>query len=206
MQALHNPPHLNYYKLLEEDLDACFRFVEPIESHFEVYSIEFSRIILMAASEIENALRSFDAALNGSPADRSILAYCGLVIGRFPDFRTMEMFIPRCSYRFRPWSDWSDTASPDWWRNGYNKIKHDRLAFPGAATVRRAVESVGALQALLHHLYRVTDPEGWIADRAIPTVIVPYDDSSGVPGASSLWRPQLPDDATDNENENGGAV
>jgi len=194
MEALHNPPHLSYYKLLEEDLNSCFRFVEPIEAHHDVYSMEFARIILMAASEIENALKSFDVAVNGAAKGKKICEYSILVVGRFPAFCSMEMYLPRSSYKFKPWSGWSSSKAPDWWKNGYNNIKHDRLNNPGAATMLRAIESVGALQAVLLHLYRLTNPDGYIADRAIPTVVVPYDQSSEYPGVSSLWRPTLPGD------------
>ena len=204
MEALHNPPHLNYYTLLERDLDTCFRFVEPIEAHYEIYSIEFARIILMAASEIENALNTFEVAVAGAAASRNILKYFGVVAARFPRFGTMQMFLPRCALVFAPWSDWSESNSPDWWKNGYNKIKHERLSNPGAATMRRAIESVGALQVLLHHLYRVTHPDGWIADHAIPRIVVPYETDSAIPRASTLWRPDLPDDLA--EQDHGVAV
>lgn len=197
MEALHSPPHLNYYTLLERDLDECFRFIEPIERHFGVYSIEFSRIILMAASEVENALNSFDAAANESAVSRNILGYYSVATSKFPKFCTMQMFLPRCALVFAPWSEWSADKAPDWWANGYNKIKHDRISNPGAATMRRAIDAVGALQVLLHHLYRLKYPDRWLADHAIPEIIVPYESGSAIPGASTLWRPDLPDDVAE---------
>lgn len=195
MEPLHNPPHLSYYRLLERDLDACFRFVEPVPVHFDVYSDEFSRIILCASSEIENALKAFAVAADVVPQPQNILGFWAVITSRFPRFCTMEMFLPRYSHVFSPWSGWSSSAAPDWWTFGYNKIKHDRLNNPGAATLRRAIESVGALQALLMHFYRISHPNGWIADRAIPEFIVPYQRFSATPGASQLWRCDLPDDA-----------
>lgn len=197
MQALHNPPHLSYYKLLERDLDECFRFIEPIESHFEVHSMEFSRIILMASSEIENALKSFDVVAATIAKSKNILGYHSPVTSEFPKFCTMEMFLPRCELVFTPWSEWSEIKAPDWWTNGYNKIKHDRVSNPGAATMRRAIYAVGALQALLHHLYRLKYPDGWLADNAAPKIIVPHESNAVIPGASTLWRPDLPDDPTE---------
>ncbi len=196
MEPLHNPPHLSYYRLLERDLDACFRYVEPIDSHFDIYSDEFARIILCASSEIENALKGFASASNLTPSPANILGFFDVVTSRFPKFCTMELFLPRCSLVFAPWLSWSAQTAPDWWTFGYNKIKHDRLNNPGAATLRRAIDAVGALQVLLLHYYRVSYPNGWIADRAIPEFIVPYERSSPTPGASMLWRCSLPDDET----------
>jgi len=46
MNIYHDLPHWNYYKLLERDLEGCFRYVHPCDGHFDVYSDEFARIIL----------------------------------------------------------------------------------------------------------------------------------------------------------------
>jgi hypothetical protein len=148
----------------------------------------------MTSSEIENALKNFDIFVNGKTTAKNILDYHSVVVGRFPKFCTMQMFLPRCALVFSPWSEWSNNKAPDWWSNGYNKIKHDRISNPGAATMRRAIHAVGALQALLHYLYRLKHPDGWIADHAIPKIVVPYEKNSVIPGASTLWRPDLPDD------------
>jgi hypothetical protein len=194
MKPMHNPPHMSYYRLLERDLDACFRFIEPVKDHLEVYSDEFSRLILCASAEIENALKAFASSCGVSPIPANIFEFLPVVTARFPRFTTMELFVPRCSYIFSPWAGWTKNTAPEWWSQGYNKIKHDRLNYPKSATLQRAIESIGALQVVLLHLYRVTDPEGWIADRSIPEFIVPYERHSPTPGASSLWRCELPDD------------
>lgn len=203
MQALHNPPHLNYYRLLERDLEQCFRFVEPKADQFGVYSDEFARIILMAASEIENALKAFAFWLRvkGGAAEaepRNILEFYRVVTAAFPSFCTMSVFMPRQSLLLTPWEDWSVTSAPDWWSNGYNKIKHDRINNESAPTLRRAIYAVGALQVVLLHYYRVRYPGGMIADRGIPEVIVPWDERNAEWGnASTLWDWHLPDDPPD---------
>ncbi|MEI6135228.1 MAG: hypothetical protein WCP72_09655 [Desulfomonile sp.] len=58
MDVPHNLPHWNYYRLLESDLELCFRYVEPVQEHFGVYSDEFAKIIVLASTEIENGLKS----------------------------------------------------------------------------------------------------------------------------------------------------
>lgn len=202
MKVLHDPPHLRYYRLLEEDLEACFRFVEPCPAHFDVYSNEFARIILVAASGIENALKRFAfwARVRDptTPTDVSnILKLHGVVTHRFPNFCSMRLIMPMYSILIEPWKDWSASSAPDWWSNGYNKIKHDHMNNPTAPTLKRAVNAVGALQVVLLHYYRLESKDAAIADRGIPELLVPWEENHPADGASTLWFWELPDDKPD---------
>jgi hypothetical protein len=199
MKVLHDPPHLRYYKLLEQDLENCFRFVEPCSEHFGVYSEEFSRIILMAAAGIENALKglAFWAQVKypDTPTNVSnIQKLFGVVTHLFPNFCTMQLFMPRYSILIEPWQGWSASSAPDWWSNGYNKIKHDRQNHLNAPTLQRAVNAVGALQVVLLHYYRLESKDAAIADRGIPELLIPWDINHPADNASQLWQWELPDD------------
>lgn len=199
MKVLHNPPHLRYYRLLEEDLERCFRFVEPCSDHFQVHSDEFARIILMAATEIENALKAFafwaKVRHPGTPKNVSSIQHLYSVVTYvFPKFCSMKLLCPRYSLLIEPWKGWSSGSAPDWWTNGYNKIKHDRMAHPGAPTLQRALNAVGALQVVLLHYYRLEAKEPAIADRGIPELLVPWEENHPADGASMLWQWVLPDD------------
>lgn len=199
MKILHNPPHLRYYRLLERDLEECFRYVEPCSQHFTVHSDEFARIILMACSEIENALKLFAFwAKVRDPATPTDVANIGKLYGvvthKYPKFCDMKISMPRYSLLLQPWKEWSTSAAPDWWSNGYNKIKHDRMSNPGAATLQRAINAVAALQVVLLHYYKLDSPESVIADRGIPELLIPWEENHPAGGASTLWAWQLPDD------------
>lgn len=199
MLVIHNPPHWNYYRLLERDLEECFRFVEPVPGHFDVFSNEFARIILVAATEIENALRGLAEALSYTPTPSSILDYFICTTSKFPSIATMEMFVPRYSLRFTPWEGWSSSTAPDWWSFGYNKIKHDRLKHPTAPTLIRATKAVAALQVVLLHYYRVKYPGGLLSDDNVKKLIVPFEkDNPDIGGATILWDWDLPDDPKQN--------
>lgn len=193
MTLHHNLPHWNYYRLLERDLEECFRYIEPDVAHFAVYSEQFARIILMACAEAENCMRAL-AIWEQAPKSKGLLGYRSLITSIFPSFAAMDMYMPRFSIGFAPWQEWADKAAPDWWRNGYNKIKHDRLGHPGAATLGRAVKATAGLQVLLLHYYRRRFGRFGIPAELAPTLILPWD----ITGQSQLdyraWDYELPGD------------
>jgi hypothetical protein len=201
MKILHDPPQLRYYKLLERDLEECFRYVEPCSTHFQVHSEEFGRIILMASAGIENALKNFAfwASVRdpAAPTDVSnITKLFSVVTHRFPRFCSMKLIMHSYSIQVCPWSGWSNNSAPDWWSNGYNKIKHDRAGHPGASTLQRAINAVGALQVVLLHSYRLEARNVAIAGRGIPELLRPIETDHPADGVSMLWQWSLPDDAT----------
>jgi hypothetical protein len=198
MSILHNPPHLTYYHLLEKDLEDCFRYVEPCVAHHNVYSEQFSRIILMAAAEIENILREFHRECKKTGQTqvceaKNVGHWHGVVTAKFPKFSCMRMVLPRYQIDIRPWLGWTATTAPDWWTNGYNKIKHNRIDNPGAASLIRAVSAVAGLQVALLHYYRLTAAAALVAGHP-PQLVVPYDDGDPSGGAGILWNFCIPDD------------
>jgi len=195
-----NPPHWNYYELLERDLQACFRFVEPVECHHEVYSIEFARIILAAATEIENAFRGFAHTISYTPEPSSIGAYAACVTSRFPRFADMQILMRKYSIVLTPWEGFTVSTPPDWWTYGYNKIKHDRLQFPGAPTLIRAINAVAALQVLLLHYYRVKYPGGLLAFDPVTLLMIPLERNDPLQGVDSMWGWTLPDEEREETN------
>lgn len=148
-------PHWNYFRLLEKDLEEAFRYVQPCEEHFSVFSDHFARIILMACTEIENCLHEISQEIGCTPKPRTICDFYDCVASRFPSFGESNILIRRYSLSVSPWSQWSTTEAPEWWKMGYNKIKHDRVQHPDASTMIRAISSVGALAVVLYHYYRV---------------------------------------------------
>lgn len=45
--------HWRYFIALEQDLEGTTRYVEPAEDNFKTYSVEFTRLLLSACSEID---------------------------------------------------------------------------------------------------------------------------------------------------------
>ena len=195
MNIHHNLPHWNYFRLLERDLEECFAYVHPCEQHFNVYSDHFARIILMASSEIENCLNSFAAAARCEPKPSYILKHHECVTGTYARFCEAKLVMPRYSIELFPWEGWSQTAAPDWWTLGYNKIKHDRNGHPDAPTMLRAINSVGALLALLLHYYRlVHGADCGMPSEIAPKLMIPWERNNDFLGITMSWHWELPDE------------
>ncbi len=151
MQA--EAPRWNYFRLLEQDLEDSFRFVQPCPQHYSVYSEHFARIILIACTEIENCIKSMAVKANYQSSLGGIKDYNKFLISQYPYFAQSKVLLPWYGLTFEPWVNLGIGTTPDWWQSGYNKIKHDRENSPDAATLQRAVDSVAALFVLLLHYY-----------------------------------------------------
>lgn len=195
MNVFHNLPHWNYFKLLERDLEECFTYVQPCEQHFDVYSDHFARIILMASSEIENCLNAFAAAADCAPRPSRIGGHYTCVTSKFPHFCNTKLVLPRYATELTPWDGWCEASGPDWWSLGYNKIKHDREGHPNAPTMLRAMNSVGALLALLLHFYRLVHGGDCGMPLEIgPKLMIPWEKDNDFLGVTISWHWELPDE------------
>jgi len=123
-----NYPHWNFFRILESDLEKCFRYIEPTKSHYSVFSDEFGKIILLACSEIENALKTLARDITPEINIGGIKDCRESIIRKYPKFGLIKISLPRYGIVVQPWESWyeNDTA-PDWWSNGYNVVKHDRV-------------------------------------------------------------------------------
>lgn len=187
-----NAPHWRYFQLLERDLAECFRYVHPSTVHLGVYSEHFARIILMASTEIENCIRGYADFVGHSPMPGKIGEYQAFINGQHANFNKSKVLLPEYSLDFEPWKGWTASNPPDWWTYGYNKIKHDRLGYPDAPTLKRATESVGGLFILLLHYYSSLNSQCCLPMDRAPSVFdleaAPEDYESGC----VFWSWNLP--------------
>ena len=191
---LHDIPHWKYFRLLERDLEESFRYVSPVPEHFNVHSEYFARVIVMACVEIENCLRSFSSKVPGGGTPQAISQFQAVVTGQYPQFTSMKIDMPRFSVQsLEPWAGWSTNTAPDWWTNGYNKIKHDRVGHPAAPTLHRAISSVAALLVILLHFYRLEYGRIEVSSIIAPTLLLPQEpENDGIYSGSTGWDWKLP--------------
>ena len=102
------------------------------------------------------------------------------------------MVMPRYSHRVHPWKEWTSSSAPDWWTNGYNKIKHDRMNYPAAPTMIRAIGAVSALQVLLLHYYRLRFGDCMLPNENAPALLHPLDEGDPWLGTFIGWSWRLP--------------
>lgn len=146
------PPYWNYFLSIESDLEQCGRFVEFSQDNFHTYSIEFARIIMAASSEFDNVAKALCKTISPGEKPSTINKYYPIIKGKYPKFLDCEILLPRYNLSVKPWKNWTDTSSPDWWSKGYNKIKHKRdCHFPQANLENAILSTAGLLIGILYY-------------------------------------------------------
>lgn len=146
-----NDMHWMYFLSLEEDLIALARYVEFSEPNFEVFSIECTRLLLAACSEVDVVMKLL--ATPCSAREVRNLGECReLLFDRHPIIAEASVSIPRHSLMLTPWASWKEGKQPSWW-DGYNAVKHRRSEHYAQATLRNVLDAIaGLLVALLVYL------------------------------------------------------
>ena len=147
--------HWNYFLALERDLEVISRFVELAADNQHVYSIELTRLLFAASSEVDAVAKLLCAQLGPDQRCDNMDDYRLILRSAVPELEDAWVFVPRYGMSFKPWENWSDNRNPDWWR-AYNKVKHERDSNYHQATLRNALNSLGALLLLCFHYYSRT--------------------------------------------------
>src|SRR5947208_1619957 len=111
--------HWNYFLALEFDLEKISRYIEF------AYSIELTRILLSASSEIDVIMKQLCTLIDSFKNYNNINDYRILIQNNLPEIINEEISINRFELLFKPWESWSGEKNPDWWKS-YNNVKHQR--------------------------------------------------------------------------------
>jgi hypothetical protein len=146
--------HWNYYIALENDLENISRFIEFSKKNEKTYSIELSKLLMAASSEIDVVMKMFCSLLE-TREYRNIDDYRNCIINRCPDFIKEEIIISQYGLKYKPWSNWTskNIKNPDWWK-AYNNVKHQRNIFYHDANLKNVLNSMGGLLILLIYYYK----------------------------------------------------
>lgn len=155
--------HWNYFIALEKDLETISRYIEFSEDNFKVYSIELASLLFAAASEVDVMAKLLCKRFQPTAGCDNINDYRQVLLAELPEIPTTEVFIGRYGLSFKPWENWNQTSNrnPIWWSD-YNKVKHQRDAYFGRATLKNAVNSLGALLIFVycHYSYELATNAG----------------------------------------------
>jgi hypothetical protein len=188
-----SPPHWEYFLSIESDLEGCSRYVEFCSDNYKTYSIEFARIIMASCSEFDTVVKLLCRSIDPQKKPENILQYFPILSSKYPNFTKYEMYMPRYKITLKPWENWSNSASPEWWSKGYNKIKHERDKFFKEAHLFNALNAVGGLLCgILYYYYECFHGEEEIEKSNVPRLFVPYD-PSGVRWGDHFWYYYMPD-------------
>lgn len=155
--------HWNYFVALEQDLETVSRYIEFNEDNFKVYSIELARLLFAAASEVDVIAKLLCKRFQPMENCDNINDYRRVLLTKLPEISTTEVFIGRYGFSFKPWDNWNQASNrnPIWWSD-YNKVKHQRDAYFSRATLKNALNALGALLILVycHYSYELASTEG----------------------------------------------
>ncbi|MGL6475799.1 hypothetical protein ACSZNN_13030 [Aeromonas hydrophila] len=147
--------HWNYFLALERDIEAGSRYIEFCEPNFAVFSIELAYLLLAASSEVDVVAKLLCQLVAPNSPRGNINDYKVALLPAIPDLPNTEVFIARYGLSFKQWSNWNGDQNPFWWRS-YNNVKHERDAFFHEATLKNALNALGALLIMTFHYYSRT--------------------------------------------------
>ena len=194
----------NYFLLIDKDIQLTDRYVSHSINNYLTYSPEFSRILLVTCAEIDTVCRilckEIDNSCNFSDTSTrsgDIKGYCGIILGKFPNLPTTEIYITTLKIWINPWEKWtlSPYKSPYWWSD-YQAVKHYRHSNFEKATLHNSLYACAALLVLLMYLHKT------VFDSTMPVADNPncfhsgclFDIDFNTPEAKAmLEKRQLPD-------------
>lgn len=146
-------PHWQYFISLESSLNETTRYVELSEANYSVFSIEYARILLSTAAEVDVVCKLLCDRIAPLSKAGNIDDYRKLILAHYPNFPKIRIQIPRLESDIVPWDAWNSDNNPDWWRN-YNKVKHDRGKHFEEANLKNSLYALGGLFAVLLYFYQ----------------------------------------------------
>lgn len=145
--------HWNYFLALESDVERLARFVEFTSNNFRTYSIEMVHLFLAAASEVDVIAKQLCFRMDEAANADNIEKYRKVLRRSLPEMESSIVTIPRYGLDLRPWSNWRDDETPNWWR-AHNKVKHQRGEHFGLANLENVLNAMAGLFLLILHYYR----------------------------------------------------
>jgi len=128
------------------------RYVEISRDNYSTYSIEFTRLLLSAGSEIDVVAKLLCKVADPEAAPDSINKYREILTHKFPGLPEVEVAIPKYLVSFKPWLDWLENKTPEWW-NCYNKVKHERHQHFREANLENVLFATAGLCVFISYLY-----------------------------------------------------
>ena len=145
--------HWHYFLAIEKDLENLSRYIEFAKENLSVYSIELTRLLLSASSEIDVIMKELCTLLEPNKKAEHINDYREIIQRRLPVLIKEEVSLDRFGLLFTPWDSWTGLDNPNWWRS-YNNVKHERNNHFSEANLQNTINAVGALLLTVVHYYK----------------------------------------------------
>ncbi len=145
-------PHWQYYKSILGDLEVLSQYVEISTDNYTTHSLEFTRLLLSVGSEIDVVAKLLCKATGPEAGADNISKYREILTRKFPGLPEVEVSLPKYLISLKPWFDWLENRTPEWW-NCYNKVKHERSQHFREANLVNVLLATSGLCILVSYLY-----------------------------------------------------
>ena len=135
-----------YFLAIEADFAATARYVEICQDNFKTYSVEYAKLLLASASEIDVLCKLLCKKLDPDAKRCNINDYRAC-IAAWTQLHTEKVLVRRYNIELKPWGNWSENSNPKWW-SSYTNVKHHRDQYYSEANLENCLNSIAALFAL----------------------------------------------------------
>jgi len=154
----HKPiHHWNYYLAIEDDLINSSRYVEFANDNMKTYSVEYTKIIISAASEVDVLLKQIYSSFGHKKKTPNFKDYCNVLKVKLNSLITEQLCLEQYGIALSPFTEWENDSQPCW-HIAYNNLKHNRTLNYKEANLENALLSVGALYTTVVHYYLCSSP------------------------------------------------
>ncbi len=142
--------HVQFAEALSSDLLQLSRFVQFDERNFQTFSLENSRLLLAACTEIEALLKQLCIHAKPGFKGKDIEKYMLIADEYFPELLGAGGFVGSYQISLRPWIEWKSNKkkAPSWWR-AHQSVKHNRHIKFTEASLENVLNAAAALETLL---------------------------------------------------------
>ena len=163
--------HWNYFLAIEHDMLKTARYVEICKDNLKTYSVEYTKIILAAASEVDVLLKQIYLALGGDKERPNFGDYYHAIKEKLPAFFLEPLHFEQYNIGFDPFTEWENGLKLSW-HEAFNNLKHNRTENYKDANLENALLSLSALYTTVVHYYLCSAPlKASIKERPLLDVI-----------------------------------
>lgn len=152
-----------YFLTIEADFAATARYVEVCKANFKTYPVEYAKLLLASASEIDVLCKVLCKKLDAD-AGRSNIDEYRACITDWTRLHTEKVLVRRYNIELKPWKAWSKKSNPKWW-SSYNKVKHQRNQYYSEANLQNCLNSVAALFTLVIYVHKAEQSDARLEPR-----------------------------------------
>ncbi|NQU28685.1 MAG: hypothetical protein HQ528_10380 [Candidatus Marinimicrobia bacterium] len=137
---------IDNYRLLEQSLNDCLKYIPYYEENKNTYSSKFIPLILDSCGLIESIFADYLAG-KGEHKYNNFLQYSNPINKKFNLNNSITIFLVSPIQFIIPFENWIEKP-PSWWIK-YNQLKHDRIDNYKVATLQTVVDCICALHQVI---------------------------------------------------------